>query len=264
MREFTITQLPALEAISQLEIKGIRPRLVYIDPPFNAGKVFKYIGKKVESRSENFGVSFNDKWDSLEDYMDFLRPILEGIHRILADDGSILVHCDHRANTYISLELDRIFGMGDKAKNDTPGFRNEIIWTYELGGRQKRCFPKKHDNIYWYSKGSEWTFNPIIIPGRTKKVPTKRQTDVMYYTFNNSHSERVGYPTQKPTKIIEDLVCALSNPGDLVADFFCGSGTTGVCAVRHGRNAWLSDQSEDAIRVAQKRVEEAFSKSNRS
>lgn len=255
-----IHQLKALESIRQLESEGRKLNLVYIDPPFNVGKEFKYIGTKIDSRLENHGVSFNDKWGSLSEYMDFIRPVLEGIHRILEDDGSILVHCDHRANIYIAMELDRIFGMGDRAKNNTPGFRNEIVWEYGLGGIQRKCFPKKHDTILWYSKGDTWTFKPPKISKVEPEMGDKVQPDVIRYTFNNMNSERTGYPTQKPTQVVGTLVQALTNPGDTIADFFCGSGTVGICAIRYGCNAWLSDQSEDAIRVTTKRIDAALVK----
>ncbi len=248
----TICKLGALEAIEQFKSEGRPANLVYIDPPFGTEKDFSYSGTRREE-----SVSYSDKWGGLSNYMSFMEDVVRGIHDALDEEGSILLHCDYRANHHLAILLDDVFGVGDRGlKKKQAGFRNEFIWAYGLGGSSKRCYPKKHDTIFWYTKGCNWHFEPPMIPGRASNVPIKKQPDVYDFTFSNMNKERVGYPTQKPTFLLDMFVKAHTKPGELVADFFCGSGTTGVSAVRYGRDAWLSDQSEDAVAISTKRIEE--------
>jgi site-specific DNA-methyltransferase (adenine-specific) len=153
--------------------------------------------------------------------------------------------------------LDDIFGP--------ERFLNEIIWAYDYGGRRKDIWPRKHDNILWYGKGDEWTFNidaidriPYMAPGLVtpeKAARGKMPTDVWWLTIVPTNSrERTGYPTQKPEKLLERIVAASSSPGELVLDFFAGSGTTGVVAKKLGRHFLLVDNNPEAVQIAQRRL----------
>lgn len=239
--------------------------LAYLDPPFGTGR--------------DFG-AYDDRWkEGRMGLVASLRPRLEAIHALLAADGSILVHLDHRVAHVVAVLLDDLFGPGDRDPrrgDPTPGFRNEIIWSYGLGGSSKRFYPRKHDTILWYTKGDRWTFDPPKIPARSQRMKGlwKKQLDVFVgppsldalddatlpsdvwdvAAINNMAKERTGYPTQKPLALLERLVVAHSNAGDLVLDPYCGSGTTLVAARRTARRAIGIDASAEAVRVARARL----------
>ena len=238
--------------------------LVYLDPPFGTGR--------------DFG-AYDDRWaKGRKGLVDSLRPRLEAIHALLADDGSILVHLDHRVAHVVAVLLDDLFGPGDRDRKGGAGFRNEIIWTYGLGGSSSRFYPRKHDTILWYSKGERWTFEAPKIPARSQRMKgkEKKQLDVFVGppsldasnddppilpsdvwdvpAINNQAKERTGYPTQKPLALLERLVVAHSKPGDLVLDPYCGSGTTLVAALRSRRRGLGIDASAEAVRVARGRL----------
>lgn len=236
--------------------------LAYLDPPYGTGR--------------DFG-AYDDRWSDRGALVAMLRPRIELLHRLLADDGSILVHLDHRIAHEIARVLDEVFGAGDRdppKSPPAPGFRNEIIWTYGLGGSSSRFYPRKHDVIFWYTKGSAWHFDPPMMPARSARMrgQDKKQIDVFMgpprvgevdetvadvwdiATINNMAKERTGYPTQKPLALLERLVAAHSRPGELVLDPFCGSGTTLVAAQRLGRRALGIDASPEAVRIARSRV----------
>jgi DNA modification methylase len=238
--------------------------LAYLDPPFGTGR--------------DFG-AYDDRWaEGRKGLVDALRPRLETIHALLADDGSILVHLDHRVAHVVALLLDDLFGPGDRDRKGGAGFRNEIIWTYGLGGSSSRFYPRKHDTILWYSKGDRWTFDPPKIPARSQRMKgkEKKQLDVLLGppsldalddphamlpsdvwdvpAINNMARERTGYPTQKPLVLLQRLVAAHSRAHDLVLDPYCGSGTTLVAAQALGRRALGIDASAEAVRVARTRL----------
>ena len=217
--------------------------LAYLDPPFGTGR--------------DFG-AYDDRWvGGRAGLLAFLRPRLELLHTLLRADGSILVHLDHRVAHEVAVMLDGIFGPGDRDPAGGPGFRNELIWSYGLGGSSPRFYPRKHDTILWYTRGTEWTFEAPRVPATSARMKglDKKQPDVWAVpTINNLAKERTGYPTQKPLALLEPLVRAHTNPGDLVLDPFCGSGTTLVAAVRCGRRAIGIDASEEAVRVARGRL----------
>ena len=194
---------------------------------------------------------------ALPEYLSFLYERLAEIHRVLAPTGSLYLHLDFHAAHYARLLLDELFGP--------ERFLNEVIWAYDYGGRARDRWPKKHDNILWYSKSAKWTFNiddidriPYMAPGLVgpdKAARGKLPTDTWWLTIVPTNGpERTGYPTQKPLKLLERIVRASSNPGDLVADFFCGSGTTGVAAKKLGRRYLLVDDNPDAIRITNERL----------
>ncbi len=247
--------------------------LIYVDPPFGTGRTRRLdairTGEGDRTRA-GFGgrthrwrtVSSHSYADGLDipSHLAFLEPRLAEMHRVLAADGSIYVHLDHHAVHHVRLLLDTIFGR-DR-------FLNEIIWAYDYGGRGRDRWPRKHDNILWYARGERWTFNreaidriPYLAPGLVgpeKAARGKLPTDVWWMTIVPAGGrERTGYPTQKPLRLLERIVTASSRPGDLVADFFAGSGTTAVAAARLGRRHLSVDTSPDAVRITRERLAEA-------
>ena len=246
--------------------------LIYIDPPFGTGQVRRLesirTGRGDRTRG-GFGgriynfevVSAHDYRDDmlLEEYLGFLFERLIEMHRILKSTGSLYLHLDFHTVHFARLMLDEIFGP-DR-------FLNEVIWAYDYGGRARDKWARKHDNILWYAKSDSWTFNrddidriPYMAPGLVgaeKAARGKLPTDTWWMTIVPTNGkERTGYPTQKPVKLLERIIAASSNPGELVADFFCGSGTTGVAARRLGRRYLLVDENPAAIQITNKRLAE--------
>ncbi len=248
--------------------------LIYIDPPFNTGKVQRrerlrtVHDEEAGDRSGFQGRRYRTAKlgalafpDVFEDFLEFIKPRLEHAYRILSPSGSFFLHIDYREVHYCKVLLDSIFGH--------ECFMNEIVWAYDYGGRPKDRWPAKHDTLLWYVKNPRcYTFNyeaidriPYMAPGLVgpeKAARGKTPTDVWWQTIVPTNGrERTGYPTQKPLPILERIVKVHSNPGDLVLDFFAGSGTTGEAAARNGRRFWLIDSSPDAARVMARRL--AFS-----
>jgi site-specific DNA-methyltransferase (adenine-specific) len=245
-------------------------RLIYIDPPFNTGKVQQRARMRVVASEQGVRVGFGDRryhvqlydspayQDAYEDYLGFLEPRLREAHRLLTPDGSLFVHLDYREAHYVKVLLDTIFGR--------ECFMNEIIWAYDYGGRSKRRWPAKHDTIFWYAKDPEnYVFHyeaidriPYMAPslvGAEKAQRGKTPTDVWWLTIVPTNSkEKTGYPTQKPLKLLERIVRVHSDVGDWVLDFFAGSGTTGEAAARLGRRFILIDNHPDAIRIMAERL----------
>jgi len=238
--------------------------LIVTDPPFATGRL------RAGPSGPAAPAAFPDRWASLEAYLDFLRPRLAAMRDLLQPRGSLVVHLDFRAAHLVRAELDRLFGRGR--------FVNEIIWHYTGGGRGKRAFARKHDNLLWYAKGPGWTFNidsvrepykptsgyargGIVSRAGKRYAPHPDGTpvdDVWDIPIVNPLSpERCGYPTQKPERLLERLIAALSNPGDRVVDPFCGSGTALVVAARLGR-AWMGgDIFPAAIAATRRRLDAA-------
>ncbi|HVC40080.1 MAG TPA: site-specific DNA-methyltransferase [Candidatus Dormibacteraeota bacterium] len=244
--------------------------LVYIDPPFGTGTVRRLDSIRTgsgEGRRRGFGGrEYRFEVVSRHSYLDrrggdaqleFLHPRLLEIHRVLATHGSLYLHLDYRVAHYARLLLDEIFGA--------ERFLNEIIWAYDYGGRSRDRWPRKHDTILWYSKSDHWIFQrseieriPYMAPGLVgpeKAARGKLPTDTWWLTIvPTSGSERTGYPTQKPLALLDRIVRASSREGDLVADFFCGSGTTGAAAQALGRRYLLVDDNPEAIAIASRRL----------
>ena len=195
--------------------------------------------------------------DVFDDYLAFLEPRLVEAYRILAPNGSFYLHIDYREVHYCKILLDQIFGR--------ECFLNEIIWAYDYGGRPRNRWPPKHDNILLYVKDpSNYVFNideieriPYMAPGlvgKEKAARGKLPTDTWWHTIVGTNSnEKTGYPTQKPLAIIRWIVQASSQPGDVVLDFFAGSGTAGEAAYHLGRRFVLIDNNEEALIVMAKR-----------
>jgi len=243
--------------------------LIYIDPPFNTGRVQRRrrlktvrdeAGDRVGYQGRRYRTivlgskSFNDVFS---DYWEFLGPRLDEAYRLLSPTGSFFLHLDYREIHYAKIYLDQLFGRDS--------FINEIIWAYDYGARSKSRWSAKHDNILWYAKDpSAYTFNfdeidriPYMAPklvGPEKAKRGKTPTDVWWHTIvSPTGRERTGYPTQKPLGIIERIVRVHSSPGDHLLDYFAGSGTLGEAALRNGRSCVLIDNNPEAIEVMAKR-----------
>lgn len=234
-----------------------RIKLIYIDPPFATGNQFFYTHQLGESQSVT-SEAYKDSWGGIQSYIEMMEERLRLMHRLLSDDGSIILHCDYRTSPYISVLMDEIFGCGDRSgKKNQKGFRSEIVWLYGLGGSSSHCYPRKHDTLLWYSKSDVWYFDPPMIPATSQRMKGMQKKCPDYWfipTINNMAKERCGYPTQKPLALLERIVKAHSKEGDLVADFFCGSGTTLICAERLKRR-WIGcDESPLAIHITCKRL----------
>ena len=196
--------------------------------------------------------------DSFDDLAEFLRPRILEARRVLAPTGSLFFHIDPREVHYCKVMLDGVFGRAS--------FQNEIIWAYDYGARARKRWPAKHDNILWYTKDPDrYTFNldvcdriPYMAPGLVgaeKAARGKTPTDVWWHTIvSPTGKEKTGYATQKPLGVLERIIRVHSNPGDLVLDFFAGSGTAGEAAAKHGRNFIMVDQSAEAVRIMQSRL----------
>jgi site-specific DNA-methyltransferase (adenine-specific) len=243
--------------------------LIYIDPPFNTGKkrnltrirtVRDEHGDRVGFQSRRYrtvALGSSSYGDSYDDYLGFLRPRMEEARRLLAPGGSLFFHIDYREVHYCKVMLDGIFGRDS--------FINEIIWSYDYGARSRSRWSPKHDNILWYAKDpASYTFNyddidriPYLAPslvGPEKAARGKTPTDVWWHTIVSPNGrEKTGYPTQKPLGIIDRIVRVHSRPGDMLMDFFAGSGTLGEAAFRRGRNCILIDENPQAIETMRRR-----------
>ncbi len=256
--------LPVLQALPAESVD-----LIYVDPPFNTGKRQSRIQIRTEQSEEGNRTGFGGRryltvkvgqrgyLDMFDDYLAFLEPRLVEAYRILKPHGSLYFHIDYREVHYCKVLLDAIFGRDH--------FMNEIIWAYDYGARTKRKWPPKHDNILWYVKDRfHYTYNvdeieriPYMAPGLVgaeKAARGKLPTDTWWHTIvpTNSH-EKTGYPTQKPLGILRRIIQASSNPGEVVMDFFAGSGTTGMAAWELGRQFILIDNNLQALEVMAKR-----------
>jgi DNA modification methylase len=245
--------------------------LIYADPPFFTNRHFPArIGRGEDSRKPaewQLAEGYADHWKDLDEYIQFLYERLALMHRLLAPNGTLYLHLDWHADAYARLLLDELFGAEH--------FLNEIIWAYHGPSPIRSAFNRKHDTILVYTKSATYTFNAdaVRVPYDQTTVKTfaaskkagfgkvpdlargKVPEDWWYFpVVARLHNERTGYPTQKPEALLERIILASSNPGDLVADFFCGSGTTPLAAARHGRRFLAADGSLRAIHTARTRL----------
>ncbi|RKZ12635.1 site-specific DNA-methyltransferase [bacterium] len=247
-------------------------RLIYIDPPFNTGtsqsrQRIKAVADPEGDRTGFAGKRYRSEKQSSAGYADnftdfeaFIRPRIEAAHRLLAADGSFFFHIDYREAHYCKVWIDEIFGRDS--------FMNEIIWAYDYGARSKSKWSAKHDTIFWYARDPRnYVFNhdamdriPYMAPGlvtKEKAARGKTPTDVWWHTIvSPTGKEKTGYATQKPLGVLERIVKVHSEPGDMVLDFFAGSGTTGEAAARNGREYWLCDSNPEAVRIMRERLGE--------
>jgi site-specific DNA-methyltransferase (adenine-specific) len=247
-------------------------QLVYIDPPFNTGR--EQQRSKVTTKRNNEGNRIGFKGERYEtvkstvlsyddqfaNYWEFLEPRIEQAFRVLCNSGTLYLHLDYREAHYAKVLLDALFGP--------ECFLNEIIWAYDYGGKSKSRWPAKHDTILVYVKDPKsYYFNseevdrePYMAPGLVTPEKIERgklPTDVWWHTIvSPTGKEKTGYPTQKPVGILRRIIQASSKPGDVVLDFFAGSGTTGFVAYELGRRFILVDQNPESIEVIQDRLPE--------
>lgn len=248
-----------------------RINLIYADPPFFTNRKYSArIGRGEDSRKPDewqLTEGYRDHWPDLDSYLDFLYQRLALIYRLLAPNGTLYMHLDWHADSYARLLLDEFFGPEN--------LLNEIIWAYHGPSPIRRAFNRKHDTILAYVKGKDYTFNVDDVrepynPNTVKtfnaspkagfgKVPDlergKVPEDWWYFpVVARLHRERTGYPTQKPQALLERMIRASSNPGDLVADFFCGSGTTPLVAASLGRRFIAVDATIRAVHTTRSRL----------
>jgi DNA modification methylase len=250
--------------------------LIYLDPPFFSNKTYEVIwGDEAEVRS------FEDRWEGgIQVYTAWMRERAQEMYRVLKPTGSIYLHCDWHANAYLKVMMDGIFGANN--------FQNEIVWCYEVGGRGKSRWARKHDTILFYSKTKKFHFDWTAVAedrkpgthmktnvdddGREYQEKTDAKTGKVYRYYidegtippdwwigpqqlNREAAERIGYPTQKPEALLEKIIAASSRPGDIILDPFCGCGTAIAVAHRLDR-AWLGiDISPTALGIMQRRLE---------
>jgi len=235
--------------------------LIYADPPYFSQR--------------DYG-DFDDRFDSMESYLDFMRDRLQEMHLILKPTGSLYLHVDWHAVHYLKIEMDKIFGNGNPSDR-IKCFRNEIVWCYSGPSSPKmKQYARKHDIILWYSKGKEWTWNveELRLPyaetsksafksasklggERTKYLETGGRYPEDWWTHIPSlknTKEKLGYPTQKPLALLERIIKASSNPGDIVFDPFCGCGTALATAKKLGREYIGIDSNFEAIKLTRQRL----------
>ena len=240
-------------------------RLIYLDPPFNTGRVQRRQSvsttRDPEGARQGFGGNSYDTVkgmlsrydDRFDDYWAFLEPRLAEAWRLLDDQGTLYLHLDYREAHYAKVALDALFGR--------ESFLNELIWAYDYGAKSTRRWPAKHDTILVYVKNPERYYfdseavdrEPYMAPGLVtpeKVARGKLPIDVWWHTIVTTNgAERTGYATQKPEGVLRRIVQASSAPGDRVLDFFAGSGTTGAVAEALGRRYLLIDESPDAVAI---------------
>lgn len=254
--------------------------LIYIDPPFDSKadykKKIKVKGKEVKNDSTTFEEKqYGDIWAN-DDYLQFMYERLILLRELLSDTGSIYLHCDWHKSHHLRCLMDEVFGNGG-SDGKTEGFKNEIVWGYRTGGTSKNTFARKHDTIFLYSKKSDYLFNvqyykswqekkynfnakyPEIWDEEKKKwyhnaICRDVWEDLNVIGTEADGSESEGYPTQKPEALLERIIKASSNPGDLVFDCFMGSGTTQAVAMKLGRRFIGADINLGAIQTTTKRL----------
>ena len=264
-----IRALLSQEGLGEGTLAG-KLQLIYIDPPFYSradyGAEFKLASPHVDHIPGIRQKAYRDSWEhGMWEYLRMLTLRLMMMRDLLSDTGCLFVHLDWHVVHYVKVILDEIFGEKQ--------FVNEIIWTYKSGGTSKRHFARKHDTILFYGKTSQYYFearqeksyNRGFKPYRFKGVSEYRD-DQGWYTMVNqkdvwqidmvgrTSAERTGYVTQKPEQLIQRILESCTRPGDLCADFFCGSGTLGAVAARMGRNFLLCDIGKLAVINSAKRL----------
>ncbi len=261
--------LPVMEKMA-----GNSVDLAYLDPPFFTNRCHSAVTR---DRTQKFG--FRDVWQGLSEYAAFMEVRLQQIHRVLKETGTVFVQCDKNANFLLRALLDGVFGADQ--------FRSEIIWTYRRWSNSAKGLLPTHQTIFFYSKTENYKFNriycaysettnvdqilqlrardkhgvatyatddngAIIYGGEKKGVPLSDVWEIPF--LNPKAKERTGYPTQKPVLLLERIIEIATEPGDLVLDPFCGSGTALVAAKLLGRHSIGIDCSAEAVALAQSRI----------
>lgn len=246
--------------------------LIYLDPPFLAGHDFHAPLPLPQQTIP----AFRDTWTEVE-YLQMLYERLHPARELLAETGSLILHANWRTIHLARMLLDELFGAGERERPGAPGFRNEIIWGYGGGGAARGVYRRKHDNLLWYTRSDRWKFHPQYRPysagtrergltavkGPGYALREEGATLETWWTdpavqkiLSPTARENRKYPTQKPEALLERLIQGHTDPGDLVADFFCGSGTTGAVAERQERRWIMADSGSQALRVCRRRMVE--------
>jgi DNA modification methylase len=254
--------------------------LIYIDPPFFTGDDFSFkvridgddLFTKAPSVIEQ--KAYRDTWGrGLDGYLEWFSDVVVNLHELLSPTGSLFVHLDWHVGHYAKAVLDETFGLGVLSGKDAPGFRNEIVWCYSGGGIPQNELPRKHDVIFWYTRGSQWTFHPEYRPysegtvqrGRTAVKGPDAELRAEGTPINDwwpdvkkitspTDPEKVYYDTQKSEDLLSRIIRMCSDADDLVLDCFCGSGTTAVAAEKLGRRWIAADLGRFAIHTTRKRL----------
>jgi site-specific DNA-methyltransferase (adenine-specific)/adenine-specific DNA-methyltransferase len=263
--------LPALQNEFSSAIK-----LIYIDPPFMTGRTF----------TNGQRIAYKDTWrNNLDIYLQWLYETLQCLYDLLAPDGSLYLHLDWRVVHYAKIILDEVFGFNPLANG--PGFKNEITWHYQSGGRSNRSYARKHDTILFYTKSGQYCFHSERASekrGSHKRNHMRKEVGIdgkiswtirsaghtysyhedtpmsladVWSDISHLHQkdpERTGYATQKPEALLERILLVSSEENDLVLDCFCGSGVTAVVAERLGRRWIVSDKNDQAITITRERL----------
>ncbi len=248
---------------------------IYLDPPFYTQDI-----QKLSSRENEEEYSFSDRWNCMDEYLEYMKLRLYECKRVLKETGSLFVHCDRNASHYLKVLLDQIFGISN--------FQSEIVWSYKRWSNSKKGLLNNHQIILFYSKSADFKFNRIyteysettnidqilqervrdekgksvykcdqngeVVFGKSKKgVPLSDVWDIPY--LNPKAKERVGYPTQKPILLLEQIIKLVTDENDIVLDPFMGSGTTLVAAKMLNRRYIGIDISKKAVELAETRLE---------
>jgi site-specific DNA-methyltransferase (adenine-specific) len=265
------------------EIEANKVDLIYFDPPF-----FTQRKHSLTNKDNSKTYEFDDKYNSIEEYLALVESVLVQSRRILKNTGSVFLHCDKTASHNIRVVMDKVFGREN--------FQSEIIWSYKRWSNAKKGLLNAHQVIFFYSKTQDFKFNTLytdysattnldqilqdrerdengksvykkdengnVILGKEKKgVPLSDVWEIPY--LNPKAKERTGYPTQKPVLLLNQILNIVTHEGDLVVDPFCGSGTTCVSAKSLKRQFIGIDISKDAVELANSRLEEmVISESN--
>lgn len=265
------------------EIEANKVDLIYFDPPF-----FTQRKHSLTNKDNSKTYEFDDKYNSIEEYLELVENVLQESKRVLKNTGSVFLHCDKTASHNIRVVMDKVFGREN--------FQSEIIWSYKRWSNAKKGLLNAHQVIFFYSKTQDFKFNTLytdysattnldqilqdrernengksvykkdengnVVLGKEKKgVPLSDVWEIPY--LNPKAKERTGYPTQKPVLLLNQILNIVTEEGDLVVDPFCGSGTTCVSAKSLKRQFIGIDISKDAVELANSRLEEmVISESN--
>ncbi len=250
-------------------------KLIYIDPPFDVGADFSMnieIGDSNYQKKPNVleHIAYRDTWGLGQDsFLSMIYERLKLMKDLLADDGSIFVHCDWRLNSHLRIVMSEIFG--------TDNFQNEIIWHYVKGASSRDRYGKKYNSILYYTKSDKYTFNldKVAVPYSPETLARANRGEARYgisgeelakkgknpgdvwvdvHPIQGNSLENRQYPTQKPLKLLERILLGSSNEGDLVADFFAGSGTFAEIAEKNNRKWICSDLGKFSIHTIRKRM----------
>lgn len=254
------------------ELPDVSVDLIYIDPPFSSNRNYVAFWNEQEKRH------FEDRFENVRTYIDYMKPRVEQLYRVLKPTGSFYYHCDWHASHYIKILLDMDYLFGYK------NFLNEIVWSYRRWPSKSKAYQRFHDIILYYAKNKDsHVFNTVYqdIADITRKIHKGKKQQALVIdghrwskdseekadktpigdvwhisTIAGNARERLGYPTQKPEALLERIIKASSNEGDIVLDAFCGCGTALVVAEREKRR-WIGiDISPTACRVMAKRLKD--------